>query len=68
MPSLWHDTINKLFKTRPEFGAEILRDLMGVDIPTDQRAVLGPTVFNARLPKDLAADTVIICGSDSEAC
>ena len=31
MPSIWHDTVNELFKRRPEFGAEILRDLMGED-------------------------------------
>ena len=67
MPSIWHDTVNELFKRRPEFGAEILRDLMGVEIPPGHGAVLGPTVFNTRVSKDLAADIVIICDSGSEA-
>jgi hypothetical protein len=66
MPSPWHDTVNELFKKRPEFGAEILRELMGEDLPPGQRAFIGPTVFNTRLSKDLAADTVILCGSGSE--
>ena len=66
MPSIWHDTVNELFKRRPEFGAEILRDLMGEDLPRGQRAFAGPTVFNTRLSKDLAADTVILYGSGSD--
>jgi hypothetical protein len=37
-----------------------------VDLPARQRAFIGPTVFNTRLSKDLAADTVILYGSGSE--
>lgn len=43
-----------------------MRELIGVDLPRELRAVIGPTVFNTRLSKDLAADTVILCGSSSE--
>jgi len=67
MPSPWHDTANELFKERPELAVEILRDLMGVDLPPGLPAHLGPSVFNTRASKELIADTVVIAGPVWEA-
>jgi hypothetical protein len=67
MPSSWHDTVNELFKERPELAVEILRDLMGVDLPPGIPANLGPSAFNTRPSNKLIADTIIIAGPIWEA-
>ncbi len=66
MPSPWHDTANELFKERPEFAVEILRDLMGIELPPGIPARLGQPVFNTRPSKELVADTVILAGPSWE--
>ena len=33
MPSPRHDTINQLFRERPELAVEILRHVLGVGVP-----------------------------------
>jgi hypothetical protein len=63
MPSPRHDTINKLFRERPEAAVEILRDLMGVDVPAIASVRLERNDFNDRPSKDFQPDTVITVGS-----
>ena len=63
-----HRSTLSWFNTRTDFCAEILRDLMGEELShsAGQRAFAGPSAFDTRLSKDLAADTVILYGSDRD--
>jgi len=61
VPSEWHDAVVGLIKDRPELPVEILRDIMGVDIP-DQPAWLAPEVLNDRPSSDLITDKMILVG------
>lgn len=63
MPSPRHDAINTLFRARPALAVEILRDLIGVDVPVDGPARLESNDFNDRPSKDFQPDTVITVGS-----
>ncbi len=63
MPSTWHDSANELFKENPELAGHILRDLMGVDLPSQMPLILVPGDFTDRPSRDLIANTVIVAGS-----
>src|SRR5580693_618191 len=54
MPSTWHDSANELFKENPELAGHILRDLMGVDLPSQMPLILVPGDFTDRPSRDLA--------------
>ena len=62
MPSPRHDSINQLFRERPEFAVEVLRGLMGVEVPDNVPAQVERNDFNDRPSKDLQPDTVITLG------
>ncbi|GGK71157.1 hypothetical protein Sme01_26840 [Sphaerisporangium melleum] len=62
MPSVVHDTLNLLFRNRPEFAVEILREQLGVDVPVHAPAHLAAGDFNDRPSRDSQADTVIVVG------
>src|SRR5437868_1328134 len=66
MPSIPHDLLNALFRSRPEFAVEILRDIFEVDLPAGAGAAVVPGDFNDRPSRDFQADTVIIVGSRHE--
>ena len=62
MPSPRHDTINRLFRERPELAVEVLRDLVDVDVPLTGPVRLESNDFNDRPSKDFQPDTVITIG------
>lgn len=62
MPSQWHDSANELFRENPQLAGQILRDLMGVDLPPELPLSLAPGDFTDRPSRDLIADTVIVAG------
>ena len=62
MPSPAHDTLNALFRNRPAFAVEILRDVFDVDLPTDVLIEVAGNDFNDRPSLDFQADTVITVG------
>ncbi|MET8144930.1 hypothetical protein ABZU32_31905 [Sphaerisporangium sp. NPDC005288] len=51
-----------MFRDRPQFALEILRDQFGVDVPNSASAYLAPGDFNDRPSRDSQADTVILVG------
>ena len=62
MPSPRHDALIQLFKDRPELAVEILRDLMGVEMPATPLVRVEDSTFNTRPSGDLEADVVIVLG------
>ncbi|MFI0423109.1 hypothetical protein [Spongiactinospora sp. 9N601] len=66
MPSKIHDTLNDLFRERPEFAVELLRDQLGVKLPGEYPALLASGEFNDRPSRDFRADTVITLGHRGE--
>jgi hypothetical protein len=60
MPS--PDTLNLLFRNRPAFAVEMLRDRLGVDIPSGVPVQLDVNELNDRPSIDLRPDTVITVG------
>ncbi|MFI7151576.1 hypothetical protein ACIBO2_42240 [Nonomuraea sp. NPDC050022] len=62
MPSPAHDTLNALFRNRPAFAVEILRDVFDVDLPPDVLIEVAGNDFNDRPSLDFQADTVITVG------
>ncbi|SDR30737.1 hypothetical protein [Thermostaphylospora chromogena] len=65
MPSPIHDTLNVLFRDRPEFAVELLRDQLGIKLP-DAPVQVAAGEFNDRPSRDLRADTVLILGRRDE--
>ncbi len=63
MPSLRHDTLNGLFRDRPELAAEVLNDYAGGGIPAGLPAQVVSNELNDRNSKDFYPDTVITLGS-----
>lgn len=62
MPSEWHDAGVRLFEEQPKLAPQILREIMGVDLPQDLEVHLAPEVFNDRPSVDFTADKVILLG------
>ncbi|WP_131757042.1 hypothetical protein [Actinomadura fibrosa] len=51
-----------MFRDRPEFALELLRDLQGVDIPETTLVQVASNDFNDRPSSDLRPDTVVTLG------
>jgi hypothetical protein len=62
MPSAPHDALVQIFKDRPQLAVEILRDLMGVELPATPLVQLENTSFNTRRSDDIHADLVMVLG------
>lgn len=62
MPSPQHDALNALFRNRPAFALELLRDHFGVAVPPAGVAEVAPGDFNDRPSRDCQADTVVMAG------
>ncbi|MEW1847260.1 hypothetical protein AB0392_55690 [Nonomuraea angiospora] len=66
MPSPRHDALVKMFEHRPELAVEILRDLMGVELPDTPLVRLENTTFNTRRSDDIHADMVLVLGPSQD--
>ncbi|WP_328855147.1 hypothetical protein OHB01_07720 [Microbispora hainanensis] len=62
MPSPLHDTLNLLFRHRPQFAVEMLRDHLGVDVPDGLPVQVASNDLNDRPSIDLRPDVVITVG------
>lgn len=62
MPSPRHDALIELFRDRPQLAVEVLRDLLGCDLPVTPLIRLESTTFNTRPSDDIEADLVIVLG------
>jgi hypothetical protein len=62
VPSPRHDSLIGLFRDRPELAVEILRDLMGLELPATPLVRLESSTFNTRPSDDIEADLVLAMG------
>ncbi|WP_239319415.1 hypothetical protein [Planomonospora parontospora] len=62
MPSPRHDSLINLFRDRPQLAVEILRDLLGQELPATPLVRLENTTFNTRPSDDIEADLVVVMG------
>ncbi|MEU6715195.1 hypothetical protein ABZ897_27330 [Nonomuraea sp. NPDC046802] len=62
MSSPRHDTLIKLFHDRPKLAVEILRDLMGVELPATPLIRVENSTFNTRPSDDIEPDVPIVLG------
>ncbi|ROO89090.1 hypothetical protein EDD29_6777 [Actinocorallia herbida] len=62
MPSPRHDSLNSIFRRRPELALEILHDLCGAAIDSTVLARVESNDFNTRPSDDFTPDTVIVAG------
>ncbi|MBB2911859.1 hypothetical protein FHS43_003132 [Streptosporangium becharense] len=62
MPSPQHDSLIQLFRDRPQLAVEILRDLLGQELPATPLVRLESSTFNTRPSDDIEADLVIVLG------
>jgi hypothetical protein len=60
MPSLLHEGLLDLIRERPEFVAQLLRDLLHLDVPRFTEARLVDPVLNEPIPTEYRADAVIL--------
>ncbi|GGS76066.1 hypothetical protein GCM10010176_018890 [Nonomuraea spiralis] len=62
MPSPRHDALRQMFVDRPQLAVEILRDLMGVDLPDTPLVRQEDRTFNTRPSDDIEPDITIVLG------
>ncbi|GGS58065.1 hypothetical protein GCM10010156_15800 [Planobispora rosea] len=62
VPSPRHDSLIQLFRGRPELAVELLRDLLGRDLPATSLIRPENTTFNTRPSDDIEADLVLVLG------
>jgi hypothetical protein len=60
MPSLLHEGIIALVRERPELAAELLRELLHVDVPEFTEARLAEASLNDIVPTEYHADAVVL--------
>jgi hypothetical protein len=59
MPSLLHEGLIALVRERPQFAAELLRDLLSVPMPAFTTARLAEATLNELVPTEYHADAVL---------
>jgi hypothetical protein len=62
MPSPRHDALNKLMSHHPELPLRLLREVGGIDLPTDGPLTVGPGDLRDRISREMHADTVLFAG------
>ncbi|GAB2461027.1 hypothetical protein GCM10027187_31240 [Streptosporangium sandarakinum] len=62
MPSPTHDSLIELFRDRPQLAVEVLRDLLGQDLPVTPLARAENFTFNTRPSDDIEPDLVVVLG------
>jgi len=60
MPSLLHEGILELIRERPEFVADLLRELLHVEVPAFNEARLADATLSQPLPAEYRADAVVL--------
>ncbi|MFC5061034.1 hypothetical protein [Actinomycetospora atypica] len=60
MLSHLHATLTEMFRHRPAFAAEVLSDVLGIDVPRFGEARAGPTVAPSVRPTEHYADAVVL--------
>ena len=62
MVSLLHEGVLKLVRDRPAFAADLLGELLGVEVPHFTQARVTDVTFNELAPVEYRADTVVLFG------
>jgi hypothetical protein len=62
MPSPRHDALNQLIRDHPGLPLRLLREVGGVDLPTDAPLTVGPGDLRDRISREMHADTVLFAG------
>src|SRR2546423_12484257 len=60
MPSMVHEILADLFKNRPSLAAEILAEVLGVELPVYTEARLASTDLTEIQPAEYRADVVVV--------
>jgi hypothetical protein len=60
MPSLLHEGLIALIRERPEFAAELLREILHVEVPSFTEARLAEASLNELIPTEYHADAVVL--------
>lgn len=60
MPSLLHEGLIALVRDKPEFAADLLRELLHVDVPKFTEARLAEASLNELIPVEYHADAVVL--------
>lgn len=64
MPSLLHEGLLALIRDRPEFAAEVLRELLHVSLPDFTEARIAEASLNELVPTEFHADLVVLLVND----
>jgi hypothetical protein len=67
MPSMLHELLLALFRNRPTLAAEVIRDALGVPVPSFGEARLEPSDLTEVVPRELRADQVVVLYEDGDA-
>jgi hypothetical protein len=60
MPSLLHEGLLELVRERPEFVAELLRDVFGADVPAHDTARVAEGSLNEIVPVEYHSDLLVV--------
>jgi hypothetical protein len=64
MASFMHEGLLELLRARPDFAAELLRDLRHVSVPEFTKARIGEAALNELVPTEYRADLVVLLEAD----
>jgi hypothetical protein len=64
MPSLRHEALLELFRNRPALAAELLRDALGVELPSYVEARAESAELTQVVPTEYRADLVVLLWED----
>jgi hypothetical protein len=64
MPSLLHEGLLALIRDRPEFAAELLREVLHVAVPDFTKARITEAALNELVPTEYHADLVVLLEQD----